>query len=504
MRPNGKQVTVKVWEDEKSLYEVLPGDNEIRFLEEVELLQFFMHREEKERSPYHRNLVKLKERYSNPLVSKVVDLDEVGTVDKQTIFDWAWREYKSPKDEPSQRNFSLVHPSLESDPLFDCIDGIKVTKLALHCVHKDPRKRPSMKQVYKHLLKLNVAQSDAAIKGNGSKLSGDASKLESDELSGRRSLQEETSLQLFSYDDLRIFTNDFSDENRIYDFQFGKLFRGRIQDREVVVKIWQPGGIYRSGHDNNTLRLRDEIILLQLPELICNPNLVELIGYCREGEHIGVVYDLKALDTVFNLIRKGSLTWLQIVKIGIGFASLLKFLHTDNPPLQSYIVCNISPSHIILDQDFFPMLIDYGELSGGILPDSRPVKGMGPRGCFGYMRDAYAYTQKNDVYAYGSVLLSLLCKRVFTEEDRLSYRPYVAEWAESQFKASLFSSLVDQSFVKEEGYFHRDAIEVTKLAIQCVAYYSEDRPTMEQVVKRLLKLKVVHAHADELGIDKLL
>ncbi|KAJ4834877.1 hypothetical protein Tsubulata_036772 [Turnera subulata] len=297
---------------------------------------------------------------------------------------------------------------------------------------------------------------------------------------GRRSLQEDTNLQLFSYDDLRIFTNDFSDENRIDDFQFGKLFRGRIQDREVVVKIWQPGGIYRGGHDNNTLRLRDEIILLQLPELICNPNLVELIGYCREGEHIGVVYDLKALDTVFNLIRKGSLTWLHIVKIGIGFASLLKFLHTDNPPLQSYIVCNISPSHIILDKDFFPMLIDYGELSGGILPDSRPVKGMGPRGCFGYMRDAYAYTQKNDVYAYGSVLLSLICKRVFTEEDRLSYRPYVAEWAESRFKASLFSSLVDQSFVKEEGYFHRDAIEVTKLAIQCVAYYSEDRPTMEQ------------------------
>ncbi|KAJ4834875.1 hypothetical protein Tsubulata_036770 [Turnera subulata] len=612
--PDRRNITVKVWEDEsQSYHEVLPGDNEIRLLEEVQLLKFFKRREVKERSPYHRNLVKFIEYYNDSVRGKLImvyDLDPIDTVqnllDKDT-FTWPMRfkvacgvasaleflHAQNPdvpylirnlaaahimldqEQEPVLFDFSMISggilydkrnilnepangchgyvdpTSARPDPLFKSMNGIKVAKLALQCVQNDHQKRPSMKQVYRHLMKLHVAESDAAIQGEGSKLRGGASNLQSDKLSvfsrltrsytklasrvfqpsqpdflkllqgkrqkhqdrngtifsqaGRRSLQEENNLQLFSYENLRTFTNGFSDEKRIDDFQFGKLFRGTIENREVVVKMWQPGGIYHAKHNHNTSRLRDEIILLKLPELSHCPYLVKLIGYCREGEHIGVVYDLKALDTVSNLIHEDSLTWLQRVKIGIGLAFLLEFLHTDNPPLKPYIVCNIIPSHIMLDQDFSPVLIDYGQFGGGILPDSRPVKGLWGNGCFGYIsRDYDIWTQKCDVYAYATVLLSLLCKRLYTEEQRLSGLPDVAKWAVSKFKASLGTdcSLVDGSFVKQAGYYHRDAIEITKLAIECVASEPLEGPTMEQVVKRLLKLKIVRTHAAQLGISK--
>ncbi|KAJ4832216.1 hypothetical protein Tsubulata_043451, partial [Turnera subulata] len=136
-------------------------------------------------------------------------------------------------------------------------------------------------------------------------------------------------------------TNYFSNENRIDDFQYVKIFYGTIQDKQVVVKIWQPGSLSWASNYDNAFRLRHL-------QLICHPNLVELIGYCREDEHFGIVYDLKALDTLFNLILKDSLSRIQIIKIGIGFASLLEFHHKDNTPLPPYVVCNISASHIMI------------------------------------------------------------------------------------------------------------------------------------------------------------
>ncbi|KAJ4833152.1 hypothetical protein Tsubulata_043488, partial [Turnera subulata] len=157
-----------------------------------------------------------------------------------------------------------------------------------------------------------------------------------------RSLQE-NNLKIFSYDELRMSTNDFRNENRIDDFQYGKTFYGTIQDKQVVVKIWQPGSHSWASNCDNAFRLRH-------PQLICHPNLVELIGYCRKDEHFGIVYDVKALDTLLNLILKDSLSRIQIIKIGIGFASLLEFHHKDNTPLPPYVVCNISASHIMIYQ----------------------------------------------------------------------------------------------------------------------------------------------------------
>ncbi|KAJ4824248.1 hypothetical protein Tsubulata_027848 [Turnera subulata] len=364
------------------------------------------------------------------LVSKVEDLQKVGTGDKQTIFDWAWREYKSQKSGSSKLNFSLVHPSLESDSLFNYDDGVKVTKLALQCVHNDPRKRPSMKQVYSHLVKLHVALSIAAIQGEGLKLGGGVSNPQADKVSGRRHLQEDNNLKFFSYDELRMFTNDFSNKNRIDDFQYGKIFHGTIQDKQVVVKIWKFDGNYWVSRHDNQLRLRDEIILLQHPQLICHPNLVRLIGYCREDvgysaedKYIGIVYDLKAVDTLFNLILKD------------------------------------------------------------------------PQAC--------------DVYAYGIVLVNMLCKKVFNVEAWVAGDLYdnVVEWVEEEYKAKLLSSysewsLEHQSFARDTGYYSRDAVEVSKLALQCVECNHHDRPTMDQVVKRLMKLHVVHTHAYELCISQ--
>ncbi|KAJ4833151.1 hypothetical protein Tsubulata_043487, partial [Turnera subulata] len=88
-------VTVKVWEEENNSYTVLPGDNEIRQFEEVEFLEFFKRGGPRGKTPYHRNLVKRRDRCMNPIHGKVVyDLDPMDTVQNlldKDVFTWRMR-----------------------------------------------------------------------------------------------------------------------------------------------------------------------------------------------------------------------------------------------------------------------------------------------------------------------------------------------------------------------------------------------------------------------------
>ncbi|XP_030925524.1 probable serine/threonine-protein kinase PBL8 [Quercus lobata] len=60
----------------------------------------------------------------------------------------------------------------------------------------------------------------------------------------------------------------------------------------------------------------------------------------------------------------GSLTWLQRIKVALGFARVVEFLHDPKKP---YLVRNINTAHIILNQDCNPKIFDFSTMSGGIL-----------------------------------------------------------------------------------------------------------------------------------------
>ncbi|OMO67494.1 putative leucine-rich repeat receptor-like protein kinase [Corchorus capsularis] len=56
-----------------------------------------------------------------------------------------------------------------------------------------------------------------------------------------------------SFEDLKSYTNDFSEDNFIGNFQFGKGFRGKIEDFDIIVKVWTentaPCGCFLVGMD---------------------------------------------------------------------------------------------------------------------------------------------------------------------------------------------------------------------------------------------------------------
>ncbi|KAF3946124.1 hypothetical protein CMV_027573 [Castanea mollissima] len=160
---------------------------------------------------------------------------------------------------------------------------------------------------------------------------------------------------------MEVLTDSFSKENFIVNVQFGKLYCGKTRDaQELTVKIWglPPDEVCTIALCNDTIvdRLEGELSVLTNPDLGNHPNLVKLIGYCCEdqGSHYGVVYNVRSKDSLLNLIEKDDFTWTQRMQAALGVARVLEHLHERN-----YLVCNVHPAHVILDQDSNPVFLDF-------------------------------------------------------------------------------------------------------------------------------------------------
>uniref|UniRef100_A0A5B7BGM9 Protein kinase domain-containing protein n=1 Tax=Davidia involucrata TaxID=16924 RepID=A0A5B7BGM9_DAVIN len=312
---------------------------------------------------------------------------------------------------------------------------------------------------------------------------------------------------------LILYTNGFDKKNLLGDTQFGKLYRGIIphdpnqaEAQAVTVKIWVDPDIYLLDPNDKKSRLEDEVYFLQHPSVKNHPNLVKLIGYSEKGEPLGVVYDLDPRDTLHNLLVEDTFTWLERIKVALGFARLLEFLHDHDFP---YMVRNIDAAHVMIDQDANPILFDFGMLSGGIIGDMANNSSQRIWGSIGYtdfhLASVGGWSITRDVYSYGVLLVSLIAKRVVDKD--MPEKTSVDSWAKKEYKPkkSFFklqakSSLVHKSFEEDPFYDARDGPKITKLAMSCLEFFPKKRPTMKGIVQSLQALHVVRSHGEAVGI----
>ncbi|KAK2973208.1 hypothetical protein RJ640_024495 [Escallonia rubra] len=259
------------------------------------------------------------------------------------------------------------------------------------------------------------------------------------------------------YKTLKEYTDDFSEENYIGKFQFGKVYRGKFQDlitgrNHVIVKIWEAS---TGGDTDNESRLMDEFHFLQHERRGLHPSLVKLHSYCCEDEKLGIVYALDSLDTVYNLMDKG-----------------------------------------------------------GIFPDRTRKFPPDGYGRFGYIDPVHGavggWSEKCDVYSFGVLLLMLISKRVDRkEEGSLNDAPSICGWARRHYKpkklmtgcVQLACSLVHRSLQADPDFCSSDGHRMIKLALRCVEYHPQKRPKMKNVVKYLGKLNVVKRYAGTFSFD---
>ncbi|XP_021803900.1 proline-rich receptor-like protein kinase PERK1, partial [Prunus avium] len=128
----------------------------------------------------------------------------------------------------------------------------------------------------------------------------------------------------FTYEELALATEGFSDSNLLGQGGFGYVHKGVLPNgKEVAVKQLKAG----SGQGEREFQAEVEII-----SRVHHRHLVSLVGYCMTGSERLLVYEFVPNKTMeFHLHGKGQPTmdWPTRLKIALGSAKGLAYLHED-------------------------------------------------------------------------------------------------------------------------------------------------------------------------------
>ncbi|CAK8560455.1 unnamed protein product [Lathyrus sativus] len=297
-------------------------------------------------------------------------------------------------------------------------------------------------------------------------------------------------VQIFTCKELKEITNNFNKSNFLGEGGFGKVYKGFIDDKlrpalvppqAVAVKALNLDG--KQGHRE---WLAEVLFLGQLK----HRNLVNLIGYCYEDEHRLLVYEYMERGSLEEKLFKGylaTLPWLTRIKIALGAAKGLAFLHEEEKPV---IYRDVKASNILLDADFVAKLSDFGLAIDGPDKDQTHITTR-VMGTHGYAAPEYINTGRlttmSDVYSFGVVLLELLTGKKSVDKKRPSREQDLVEWARPLLKDShKLERIIDSRL--EDQYSIEGARKLASLTYQCLSPHDKSRPTMRTVVKTLESL----------------
>ncbi|CAA0814218.1 Protein kinase superfamily protein [Striga hermonthica] len=299
-----------------------------------------------------------------------------------------------------------------------------------------------------------------------------------------------SNLHVFTLQELKVITQNFSPSNFLGEGGFGPVHKGFIDDRfrpglkaqPVAVKLLDLDG--SQGHKE---WLTEVIFLGQLR----HAHLVKLIGYCCEEEHRLLVYEYMPRGSLENqLFRRYSvsLPWSTRMKIALGAAKGLAFLHEAEKPV---IYRDFKASNILLDSEYNAKLSDFGLAKDGPQGDDTHVSTR-VLGTTGYAAPEYVMTghltAASDVYSFGVVLLELLTGRKSVDKTRPHREQNLVEWARPMLKSPRkLNRLMDPRL--EGQYPELGAQRAATLAYQCLSHRPKLRPTIGEVIQDLEPLK---------------
>ena len=97
--------------------------------------------------------------------------------------------------------------------------------------------------------------------------------------------------QTFSFRELAAATKNFRPQSFLGEGGFGRVYKGRLETTGQVVAVKQ---LDRNGLQGN----REFLVEVLMLSLLHHPNLVNLIGYCADGDQRLLVYEFMPLGSL--------------------------------------------------------------------------------------------------------------------------------------------------------------------------------------------------------------
>nr|CAD1839524.1 unnamed protein product [Ananas comosus var. bracteatus] len=292
---------------------------------------------------------------------------------------------------------------------------------------------------------------------------------------------------------LQIATNSFSQDCLVGEGSLGRVYRAEFPNGKVlaVKKI-----------DSAALSLQEEDNFLEVVSNISrlrHQNIVSLVGYCVEHGQRLLIYDYTGNGTLHDMLHFGddsskNLTWNTRVKIALGTARALEYLH--EVCLPSVVHKNFKSANILLDEELNPHLSDCG--LAALTPNTErqashcaSIVSAEIVGSFGYSSPEFAmsgvYTIKSDVYSFGVVMLELLTGRKPLDSSRARSEQSLVSWAIPQLHdIDALAKMVDPAL--NGMYPVKSLSRFADIIALCVQPEPEFRPPMSEVVQQLVRL----------------
>lgn len=268
---------------------------------------------------------------------------------------------------------------------------------------------------------------------------------------------QETLENLSQFDRNLVSIDDFDIGPQIDSGTQGNIFRAtqKSTNKQCVLKI-----INIKYHTFEKYYVQEIKIFSQTK----NKFLLRLVGFTNKSPY-AIATEFVPNGNIYSALNKNeiTLTGTQKTLIAIGIASGMNVLHS-----KGIIHRDLKSSNILLDQQFLPVICDFGVSS---FLEAIPKQIMTNVGTPNYMAPEIQLNQEYDtsvdVYSYGVLMWELLFQLLpFNNMD----------------KEEIYQFVVIER--RSLPFPKRDKSGLRKIIEQCLSQNPDDRPTFEQIIEK--------------------
>ncbi|XP_030545437.1 protein LYK5-like [Rhodamnia argentea] len=284
-------------------------------------------------------------------------------------------------------------------------------------------------------------------------------------------------LKVFTFEEIKKATQNFSSRNRIQ----GSVFRGAFGQETLAVK--------RVSRD-----VSNEVNILKK---INHFNLIKLRGFCEFNRCFYLVFEYMSYGSLRDWLSSGksskkTRSWSHRINIALDVANGLHYLHSFTKP--AYVHKDINSSNILLNGDLRAKIANFGLARVAGRETSSASLTTHHRGGRGYMPPEYIkpglVTSKTDVYGFGMMLLELITGKgaVILQDGRevLLSAAIASAMEGDDTETEILQSFIDPRLERSGRGL---AMRMVRLSLTCLAHEPTRRPGMEEIAATLLKIQ---------------